>query len=265
MTAGQDVHSETVESVLDVDLRVRRAGSGRRVVFLHGEDGLLFSLPFVEMLSSRYEVVCPLHPGWGSPRPAHVRSLDDISYVYLEWLDRMEGDVVVVGVSVGAWLAAQIATKSEHRMSTLVLVSPVGIKTGGREQRTFVDLYASPPATLTRALYGNPDRAPDLTTLSDDQFLELAVSQEAVARFAWEPYLHDPQLGYRLQRIRKPTLIVAGSDDRFVLDPDYYRHYGSLIGANATISLVEGAGHRIEEERPEALCDVITSFMEGDR
>ena len=105
----------------------------------------------------------------------------------------------------------------------MVLVSPLGVKLGGRSERTFVDLYATAPADVRACLYGDPSRAPDQSALGDDEFLELAVAEEAVARYGWEPYLHNPQLRYRLARIGRPTLVVAGSADRFVLAPGYYR------------------------------------------
>jgi pimeloyl-ACP methyl ester carboxylesterase len=256
---------DTVERVpvAGTELEIRRLGRGQPLVFLHGEDGLLFAGQFLERLASRFEVIAPSHPGWGrSPRPAHVRSIDDISYIYLDLLDTLDAPAVVVGASMGGWLAAEMATKTQAHQSGLVLVAPVGVKLGGRLDRTFIDIYATPPDTVRASLYGDVARAPDLSALGEDDFLRLAAAQEAVARYGWEPYLHNPQLRHRLARIRLPVLVVAGGADRFVVAPGYYESYAGLIGPNAELSVIDGAGHRPEEETPDELARIVNGFVE---
>jgi pimeloyl-ACP methyl ester carboxylesterase len=261
----QQLGLEVVERVPvgGADLVVSRQGNGQPLLFLHGEDGLLFAGPFLERLASTFSVIAPSHPGWdASPRPPHVRSIDDISYLYLDLLDAIGTPVVLVGASMGGWLAAEMATKTEEQVAGLVLVAPVGVKHGGRLDRTFVDIYATPPDVVRASLYGDAGRAPDLSQLGEDDFLRLAEAQEAVTRYGWEPYLHNPQLPHRLRRIRRPTLVVAGGADRFVLAPGYYRRYAGLIGANAGLSVIDGAGHRLEEERPDELARIVQGFVE---
>ena len=246
------------------DLEVRRLGDGPPLVFLHGEDGLLFAGPFLTRLAEHFEVIAPSHPAWaGSPRPAHIRTLDDIAYLYLDLLETIGAPVALVGASIGGWLAAEIATKSQERLTSVVLVSPLGVKLGGRLDRTFVDLYATAPDNVRECLYGDPRRASDLSELGDEAFLELAVAQEAVARYGWEPYLHNPQLRHRLARIGRPTLVVAGSADRFVLAPGYFESFAGLIGANAELAIIGGAGHRLEEEVPDTLARRVADFVHG--
>ena len=90
----------TVE-LLGVELQVRRMGSGPPVLLLHGEDGFIFNRAFVENLATRFTVIAPDHPAWESPRPGHVRTLDDIAYLYLELLDQFAEAPTVIGVSMG--------------------------------------------------------------------------------------------------------------------------------------------------------------------
>jgi len=123
------------------DLQVRRLGQGPPLVFLHAEDGLRFSGPFLARLAEHFEVIAPTHPAWaGSTRPPHIRTLDDVAYLYLDLLDAIGAPVALVGASIGGWLAAEVATKSQEGLSCVVLVSPLGMKIGGRSDRTFVDL-----------------------------------------------------------------------------------------------------------------------------
>ncbi|HEV2186019.1 MAG TPA: hypothetical protein VGR70_02360, partial [Stellaceae bacterium] len=46
-------------------LKVGRGGSGRPVLVLHHDIGTLDKLPFYEALSARFDVIVPVHPGFG--------------------------------------------------------------------------------------------------------------------------------------------------------------------------------------------------------
>ncbi len=58
---------------------------------------------------------------------------------------------IVVGVSFGGWIAAEIAIKSTARISHLVLANAVGIKVGDRETRDIVDIFAMPESEFVAA------------------------------------------------------------------------------------------------------------------
>ena len=230
-------------------LAVRRTGEGPAVLYLHGDNGLLFADSFVSALAQNFEAITPVLPGWaGSARPKHLTTVDDLSYVVLDLLEALHGTglgpVHLVGTSMGAWVAAEVVSKSHASIASLTLCAPVGIKFGGREERSFADLYATPFADLAAVLYGRTERAPDLRLLDEAGLIELAQAEEAVARFAWEPYFHSRTLRHRVHRTQVPTLLVGGGADRFVLEQDYLEHWVEAIGANARLQVIPGGGHR---------------------
>src|SRR5438105_9659647 len=96
------------------NIELVRRGKGRPILFLHPHIGLHGSDAFIARLSEYGEVIVPSHPGYGhSDLPAGMSTLDDMSYLYLDLLDALDlRAVTVVGASFGAWLAAEIATKS---------------------------------------------------------------------------------------------------------------------------------------------------------
>ena len=251
--------------VAGVNLDVRRAGSGRSVLLLHGEDGLQWSGPVVDALASTFSVTAPHHPGWGlTSRPHHVRDIDDLAFLYRELLEASPEPVVLVGCSFGGWLAAEIAVQRPANLAALVLVAPTGVKVGARGERDFRDIWIADFTELPEILYGDPSLAPDLTGLSDEEYLALAVAQEATARYCWKPYMHNPKLPHRLRRIEVPTLVVSGSADHFALVPDYYTRYAALVGSGgAATEVLPGVGHRVEEEAPAALAALVAGFAEG--
>ncbi|HEX7097246.1 MAG TPA: alpha/beta fold hydrolase [Acidimicrobiales bacterium] len=253
-------------SVHGIHVVVDRRGTGERVVVVHGEDGALFLDPFLDALAAEQREVCLLHlPGWGVSEPNRsIEGVDDLALLLLDYLEMEHAPAAqVVAISFGAWVAAHAAVLASHRFAKLALVAPVGIKTAGREERSFVDIWATSSDELRASLYGDVSRAPDLRLLDDDAFLRLAYANEAVARHAWEPYLHDPKLARRLYRITTPTLVITGKADRFVLEPDYGQRWVERLGGPARAVELDGVGHRIEEESPNELASLIGDFLAG--
>src|SRR5689334_21155570 len=141
VTADAPVSSLVVNGIrLDAIER----GEGRPLLFLHPGIGIDPSAPVLDHLACAARVIAPLHPGFGgSDLPKSMTTVDDLAYFYLDLLDALHlDDAILVGVSFGAWIAAEIAIKSTERLSHLVLANAVGIKPGGREARDIADIFA---------------------------------------------------------------------------------------------------------------------------
>jgi pimeloyl-ACP methyl ester carboxylesterase len=242
-------------------LECRSAGDGPALLFLHGEPGLLFCEPALARLSEHFSIVAPSHPGWGaSPRRPTDRSIDDLAYRYLDLVEAFDDPPLLVGCSLGAWLALEIATKDDSRIAGLVLVAPVGIRAGAPTRRYYVDRYAVSPEALTTALYGAADAGPNLAEHSDQDLLSLARAQEATAFYTWQPYLHNPSLLDRLHRVRRRTLVATGALDGFVLAEDHVETLCGALGGDVETVVLADTGHQIEEQRPDELADCIAAF-----
>lgn len=239
-------------------------GQGRPLLFLHPGIGIDPDAPVVERLSSRMRVLAPTHPGFGaSEAPRSFDHIDDLAYFYLDFLDQLDlGDVVLVGVSFGGWLATEIAIKSTARISHLILGNPVGIKVGSREHRDIADVFAMNEADFLEIAYCDPDAGKrDYKTMPDVAVRHAARNREATARYGWSPYMHDPKLKGRLHRIRVPTLLLWGTHDR-VLSEDYGQAYGQAI-PGARFERIERAGHFPHVEQPAEFAEKIFAFVAG--
>jgi len=245
-----------------VQLEIHEHGQGRPILVLHGEDGPRPQAPFFSLLANVGRTILPTHPGFGqSPDMADIDTVDDLAYLYLDVLDAYDlHDVVVVGCSLGGWIAAEMAVKSTARLSRLILVAPVGIKVGDRETRDIPDLFALPAEEVAQLQYHDPSLAGvDYATLSDDELTVIARNREATALYAWEPYFHNPKLRQRLHRISVPTLLLWGASDRFVT-PDYYgTAYRDAI-PGAQLAVIDQAGHWPHVEQPEAFVERVCTF-----
>jgi pimeloyl-ACP methyl ester carboxylesterase len=218
------------------------------------------------MLAARAHVIAPTHPGFGStPAPRELTTIDDLAYLYLDLLDTLDlREVVVAGVSLGGWIAAEMAVKSTERMSALVLVNAVGIKPGTRETRDIADIYAITDKQLADLVWADPGRmAPNPKSLPEGDLVAMARSRESTGRYAWSPYMHDPKLKGRLHRVRIPTLVLWGAADR-VVGIEYGRSYAAAI-PSARFETIEGAGHFPHLEQPQAFARAVSGFVDSTK
>jgi pimeloyl-ACP methyl ester carboxylesterase len=132
--------------VAGVNLELVERGDGRPLLFLHAGEGLAPERPWLDLLSRKYRVIAPWHPGWGNSALIDGMGLvDDLAYLYLELAAELGlEDAVLVGACFGGWVAAEIMVRSTARFSRLVLVDPLGVKVSGRDERDIADAHGGP-------------------------------------------------------------------------------------------------------------------------
>ncbi len=258
---------ETVEFEVDGSkLSVAIQGHGRNILYLSASLWFADDSPFAQRLTAHGRVITPTAPGFG-PGVVNRRwnQVDDLAYLYLDLIDRMKlTDVVLVGASFGGWIAAQMAIKSCAAFSSITLIDPLGVKVGDRFTRDIADLYGLPDAELRKRAYVDSTVfETDIKKISDDELSRRIRSREALARYGWSPFMHDPKLLSRLRRISAPTQFIWGAQDQIVTT-DYGRVYASHV-PGATFRQVENAGHLPQVEQSQAVLDALVSFADAHR
>jgi pimeloyl-ACP methyl ester carboxylesterase len=249
-------------TVAGIEIEALCRGEGRPIVLLHGFQTLDPEAPVLDLLGRHGAVLAPSLPGFGrSPRPDDFDTIADLVHFVLALLDQVPGEkATLIGLSFGGWLAAEAAVKCCHNIARLVLADPVGIKIGPPDHPDILDIFNRSPEEVRDKSWHDPERfAPDFDEMSDEALIVHARNREALCRYAWHPYMYDPQLKRWLARIRVPTLVLWGASDRIVT-PDYGRAYGALI-PGARFELIERAGHHPEIEQPEAFVARIAAFL----
>jgi 2-succinyl-6-hydroxy-2,4-cyclohexadiene-1-carboxylate synthase len=236
-----------------------------RWVFAHGFTQTSRSwTAFLPLLRERLpdiETLAVDLPGHGdAPPPA-----DADLHTSAERMVAEAGRAVYVGYSMGGRVALHAALEHPVEVRALVLIgATAGIDDDGeRSERRAADERLARrietigvPAFLTEWL-GNPMFAglSDGAAMRDDRLRNTAIGMAASLR-ATGTGTQQP-LWDRLGDISVPVLVVAGEHDR------KFRALGERIAdavPDSTLSVIDGAGHSVHLERPEATADAIAEW-----
>lgn len=233
------------------------------LIYLHSSMGEHWGPPFLDPIKERFEVICPVQPGFGEDGGIdEIDDIEDLAFYYADLLDKHER-VHLAGTSTGGWIAAEVAVRWPQKIESLTLMSPVGI---------WVDEYPIAPMwgiqreELAELLFADQQhplaqmiRSIDLDNPPPEEVMLPFINQQtAIAKIAWNPYMHNRKLARRLHRIKSPTLLIWGQDDRMV-SPEYGKRYAELI-PGSRLETVPG-GHMAALESPEKVGQLISTFL----
>jgi len=249
-------------AVGDQRLRVWEKGAGSRVGFLAGLGGATRWTPFLERLARERTVVVPSLPGF--PGGASHARLDHLVDWIVATLDVIEASGLdgcdLIGASVGGMLAAEAAAMSPTAVRRLALIAPFGLFD---ETEPVADVFAALPAELGGLLSAHAEYLDHHYSVPHGESaaewsIVMTRAADAAARLLWP--VPDRGLAGRLRRIRVPTLVLWGTEDR-VVPPGTARRFAEAIGQGATVRRVVGAGHMAELDAAEEVAQEILEFL----
>jgi pimeloyl-ACP methyl ester carboxylesterase len=240
-------------------------GSGPPLLFLHGVSNVQPGDPFLARLAQRFRVTAPRLPGFGgSSGSEHLLDLHDLLYYELDLLDTLGlRGLPLVGHSLGAMVAAELAAVQPERFTSLTLIAPFGL---WNPEYPVADFFTMSPAQLASVTYHDPQspvaqaaaRPPEDNEAYIAFMLDRAKSYSTAAKYLWP--IPNRGLNKRLHRVSAPSLLVWGESDRIVL-PRYAQDFQALM-ANAQVATIANAGHLPQVEQPDQLADVVVRFLE---
>jgi pimeloyl-ACP methyl ester carboxylesterase len=253
---------ESIAEVGGYKFRVSEAGTGPTLLFLHGAGGSNWS-PLLQRLAADWRVIAPEHPGFGrSQIPDWMMSVGDVAFFYLDVLAALNlRNVHLVGHSIGGWIAAEIAIRSTERLDALTLMAPAGVAVA---EAPFGDIFLWNPEERTRKLFHDQKLADERIRALPNQDIDVALqNQAAVARLAWNPRLHNPQLARWLHRIKIPTLLIWGEEDQIV--PFACRRPFLEQIPQAELMALSASGHALHVERAAEIAARLAASRQGAR
>jgi pimeloyl-ACP methyl ester carboxylesterase len=245
---------------------ILQAGEGTPFVYLHStlrESFMWF--PFYQAWAKQFRVLVPTHPGFGkSGGFDQIDTIEDMAFHYVELFDALGlEEVVLGGVSLGGWIAAEFAVRWPERVKRLWIADAPGLWV---EEEPLPDLfrYMQDREKLRELMFHDPAGYVAQMVMQDnpdeEKMLTAYQHMTALARLVWErPY--DPKLARRLVRVRCPTLLVWGESDRLV-PPSYGKAYLQHI-PGAELKLLPQCGHLPMFEKEKEFVETVAAFCKG--
>ena len=264
MVAQQDSQVITVSGA---EIEVASKGSGKPLVYLHGAFGYRGWHPFMDALAEHFMVYAPIQPGFmdSAPGPDDIDDQLDLTLYHFDLLEALGLEAPnIVGHFLGGMIAAEMAALRPASVGKLVLVAPSGI---WLEDDPGVDYFATPANELRGVLFADPssDAAKAMLPEPQDdlergtQIIERVRSLATVGKFLWP--IPDKGLKKRMGRIKAPTLVVVGEQDK-VVPASYGSEFASRI-EGASVHTMAGAGHMMMLEHATEFAQLIQGFMES--
>jgi pimeloyl-ACP methyl ester carboxylesterase len=215
-------------------------------------------------LPRRYRALAIDQRGFGdSKRPPSGYTIDDLAADAVAFLDAMAiGRAVVVGHSMGTFVARRVAELHPQRVARLVLIGSgwAGSNPVTREvQAALRDLPDPVPAEFARQFQSSTVHAP----LPPEFFERLVNESLKLPGRLWRA-LFDSIIAFddteRLAGISARTLLIWGEHDALFPREDQLRLTGVIRGARLTI--YADTGHCPNWERPEKVAADIDAFIQ---
>ncbi|GAA5119392.1 alpha/beta hydrolase [Haloechinothrix salitolerans] len=248
-----------------VTLRVRVAGDGPPLLYLHAANGLMWD-PFLTALAERYTVYAPEFPGTTSGDPYAIHQIDslwDAVLIYEHMLRELDlAGIPMIGQSFGGMLAAELAAAYPTLFSHVVLLDPIGL---WRDDAPVANWISASFPDLVAMLFHDPTRpaVQDLLAMPEEPAAHAAAQAAmvwnlgATGKLCWP--IPDRGLNKRLHRVTAPTLIIWGEHDALIpvrYAEDFHRHI-----ADSQVKIVPDAGHVPQVEQPETTHRLVTDFL----
>ena len=255
--------TETTANIAGTKLVLVRGGSGRPLIMFHDELGYPGWMKWNEELAKECEIIIPLQPGFGkTPKIEWIRNYRDLGGFYARVLRELNLDPIdVIGFSAGGFIAAEMAAADPKIFSRMVLVAPMGLKPAEGEIK---DIFPLTIRSYLRSTVADPT-TPEFGKIyggemTPEQFEAFEDARTETARIGWEPYMHNPSLGYLLEGVKKlPTLLVWGTKDAIVPRGCIKAYQKALVGAQ--VAEIAGVGHRPEVENSGEFVRIVQAFL----
>jgi pimeloyl-ACP methyl ester carboxylesterase len=274
------VHPQTI-LIAGVKIHFIEMGQGLPLLFLHGLGGSWKDWTAnLQSFCSSYQVMAIDFPGFGdSDKPEVDYSIEWLTVMVENFLqERKLNQIRVVGHSMGALVALNLAARPDSRVKILTVIDAVGIG----DKAEFLS------HALTKRIMGPDSRWESIEEVLKDEFKSMIegfikgqkprTSKEFFESVPKSPFTGKPLLpmtppvqmsasiidfdiGPRLSLIRQPTLILWGAKDP-IAPPQDASYLKSKI-PQATLLMLEGCGHSPMQEQPGRFNQEVQKFLQA--
>jgi pimeloyl-ACP methyl ester carboxylesterase len=250
-------HTETVPAVSN-DLPI---------VLVHGlaDSALTWSL-VMGSLARDHDVYALDLPGYGFsglPAGSHYARLEEMCDVLAAFVRQVVGrPALVVGNSMGAWLAVKLAWMIPEMTKGVVLIDSGGAPLEGRGSwEPFLEIIGVPDLRtvrmLSRQMFASiPPPLLDLGLYSMQELFQRQVVREFVAAIQEDEFLRADEL----RKLPAPAALIWGDGDHFLPRGSFEFFRDNLPGA--PLLLIKRCGHLPQREHPLQVIRFIRTYAQ---
>jgi pimeloyl-ACP methyl ester carboxylesterase len=253
------------------------------ILFIHGLGSYAPSWRYtVQTISNNFRCIMVDLPGYGkSSKGKYEADMTFHANHLFELMEKLGIEAFhIAGHSMGGQIAMQMALSDQNKVKSLLLMAPAGIETFTDNEKALFKTTSTPEVIASvsdeqyktnlalnfykideRAQFMYDDR---MLIKTDPQFMDYAyVVSNGIMGMLNEPVYE------KLQEIKQPTLIVYGKQDQLI--PNRYLHptlttkqVGELARENipnATLKMVDKAGHFVHFDQHEEVNTILTNFL----
>ena len=213
-----------------------------------------------------YRRIYPDLPGMGRTTTGGLTCNDDVVTLLGDFIDRLvDGPVLLLGHSYGAYVARGVAARRQARVLGLALLCPVGERSRNVPEPTVVRTDADAYDELEPAQRAGFDEYFVVRTRATSRrYREHVVpGTTLVDEAALERIFAGWTVDVGSDTFPAPTLVVAGRRDTVA----GYIDAGDLLESypHSTLAVIEDAGHALMHERPELLASLLADWLDRSR
>jgi pimeloyl-ACP methyl ester carboxylesterase len=255
---------EKTAPVYGLELHYYEKGKGPTVIFLHGMVGASTDWAYVlGPVSTRYHVIALDQIGFGHSAKPLIEYKIATFVDFLQEFMRVKNiaKAVIVGNSLGGWIALDFAAQHPGLVDRLVLVDAPGLD-GPVHHDAPVDM--------------NPSSRDGVRTLWEALFYDKRLATEQLVDYQWRNHLRFDD-SYTIQRlvaalvrgsefedrkvvsVRAPTLVIWGRND--VLLPLTSAERLQKMVAGSKLILIDNCGHVPQLEKPKEFVSALLKFL----
>ena len=230
---------------------------GMPVVFCHGSGGSHHHWVYqLKELGGKVNPIAVDLPGHGRSEGKPANRVAE----YRDWLRRFAraaglGPFVPAGHSLGGAIVLDYVMQYPEDILGFILIG-----SGGRLKvmPAFLDLLkeGTVPSLLCDYLYG-PEVDEDMLKRGREEVL----NANAEVYYADLSACNEFDVMDKINQINRPALLICGSEDK--LTPVKYSRYLEENLKESKVVVIDGAGHMVMLEKPAALNQAVTAFVES--
>ncbi len=239
------------------------------VLLLHGlgSAGADWAFQFEALSGAGFRVLAPDLRGFGrssAPPKVTVKAMADDMAIFLRKLNAYPAHVV--GISMGGTVALQLALDHPELVSKLVLVNTFArmkFTSPGEIVYLFTRLFLASllgPEKQAEMVAGRVFPHPGQENLRNNLRQRILHTNPCSYRSALQS-LREFDVSHRLRELSMPVLVVTGAEDTTVPPRLQEEMAKAIPGARQVV--VEGSGHGVIADNPEAFNRILLEFLTG--